>query len=273
VKKARLDKSLVDRDIARSRSQAKELIENGDVLVNGFPVSKPASLVDPNDTLSLLNPEKADWVGRGGRKLYPYLEDGLLSVEGLVCLDVGSSTGGFTQALLKSGAEMVHAVDAGEGQLAYELRCDDRVVVHEQYNFRYADPGDFTPDPDCFVMDVSFISTRKLIPSINEILPEKATGLILVKPQFEAGADENQDGIVKSPEITVRVMKEVVRQWSDAGWHTTDLVPAALQGTGGNQEFFLKLERNTGHDLDDTTIENTVLSALQSDSDSARDSR
>jgi 23S rRNA (cytidine1920-2'-O)/16S rRNA (cytidine1409-2'-O)-methyltransferase len=249
VKRQRLDKALVERGIARSRSQAKDLVEAGEVLVDGFPVKKPASEISDEDSISLVNPDRAEWVGRGGRKIEPILEAGWLSVQDRVFLDVGSSTGGFTQALLRAGVRHVHAVDAGEGQLAFELRQDDRVSVHEQYNFRYADPEDFEPEPAAFVMDVSFISTCKLIPALNEVLPADADGVFLLKPQFEAEADENVDGIVRDPSVLRRVLDDVMTRWNEEGWGATKLAPSPLKGTTGNQEYFVRVERGQPRDV------------------------
>lgn len=258
MSRKRLDKALVERDVTRSRSQAKELIEDGQVMVNDFPVKKPASEIGPNDTISLVNPDRADWVGRGGRKIQPLLEEGWLEVQDRIFVDVGSSTGGFTQALLRNGARKVYAVDAGEGQLAFELRQDDRVSVHENYNFRYADPNDFQPSPDGFVMDVSFIATRKLVPALNEVLEEDSDGLFLLKPQFEAGSGENVDGVVRDPEVVRRVLDEVMTDWADLGWGAQFLEPAPLQGSSGNQEYFVKVVRGAARTVGSQDVEAAV---------------
>ncbi len=258
MSRVRLDKALVEREISRSRSQAKELIESGEVLVNGMPVSNPASLVDADDTISLVTPERADWVGRGGRKIAPLLEDDWLDVADCVCLDVGSSTGGFTQALLLSEASHVHAVDAGEGQLAYELRQDERVSIHEKYNFRYADSVDFSPDASRFVMDVSFISTLKLIKALNDVLSPDAFGLVLVKPQFEAGPDENNEGIVRDLETITRVLDDVIEGWSQMNWGSDAIRPSPLEGNSGNQEYFVRFSRGSQRRLSTSVIKDAV---------------
>ncbi|MFB6347518.1 MAG: TlyA family RNA methyltransferase [bacterium] len=258
MSKKRLDKSLVERDVSRSRSQAKELIKKGEVLVNGIPVKKPASLVDADDELSLLNPEKADWVGRGGRKIWPFLESGWLSVEGAVCVDVGSSTGGFTQALIRAGARSVHAVDVGEGQLAFELRQDDRVTVMEDYNFRYADSADFSGSPSFFTMDVSFISTTLLVEPLNEVTRNNSSGFVLIKPQFEADRDENEEGVVKDESVVIRVLQDVLDDWRHGGWYCDALAPSPIEGPSGNLEYVARLHRNETTVLTDTEIESVV---------------
>lgn len=243
MNRKRLDKSLVERDISRSRSQAKELIEKGEVLVNGIPVRKPASLVGEDDQLSLVNPERADWVGRGGRKIWSFLDDDWLSVENRVCLDVGSSTGGFTQALIRKGAKLVYAVDVGEGQLAYELRQDERVRVLENYNFRYADPADFDPVPSVFTMDVSFISTILLLESLDEVTSPDTSGLVLLKPQFEAPREENDQGVVRDQDVVEYVLNDVLGSWSDHGWYCDALGPSSLEGPAGNQEYVTRVHK------------------------------
>lgn len=260
MSKKRLDKSLVEREISRSRSQAKELIEKGEVLVNGIPVRKPASLVDSDDQLSLVNPEHADWVGRGGRKIWTFLEDDWMDVEGRVCLDVGSSTGGFTQALIRQGARKVYAVDVGEGQLAYELRQDDRVVVMENVNFRYADASEFDPAPDRFTMDVSFISTRKLLESLNAVCQSNASGMVLIKPQFEADRGENRGGVVSDPDVIVRVLRDVLDAWRESGWYCDALAPSPLEGPSGNQEYVARVRRRELEFLSDNEVQSVVQS-------------
>jgi 23S rRNA (cytidine1920-2'-O)/16S rRNA (cytidine1409-2'-O)-methyltransferase len=243
VTRQRLDKALVERDIARSRSHAKELIENDRVRVDGFPAEKPSTLVEHDDHLTLEGDEYP-WVGRGGKKIWPFIDRGWLDPNGEVAIDVGASTGGFTQALLRAGAKGVHAVDVGYGQLDYELRQDSRVTVHDRYNFRYAEPDDFDPDPVVFTMDVSFISTLKLLDALNAVTANSARGLCLVKPQFEAEPDENDDGIVTRDSVVKRVLREIVEGWSKMGWGTRAVAPAPLTGQEGNQEFVALFDRD-----------------------------
>lgn len=261
MKRQRLDRALVERDLARSRSRAKELIEASRVWVEGMPAEKPATLVEPDSSIEVRD-EGPTWVGRGARKIWPFLESGELSVEGHVCLDVGASTGGFTQALLRAGARRVHAVDVGYGQLAYSLRNDDRVEVHERYNFRHASADDFSPSPSRLTMDVSFISSRKLLPALNDVMRSDAAGLFLLKPQFEAGPDENEGGVVRDPAVVQRVVLEVARAWSEAGWGTIDVRPAPLTGEAGNQEFVLTMVRAEKRLPDEETVRAIVQEAM-----------
>lgn len=254
MKPRRLDKLLVERDLARSRARAKTLIEQDRVLVDGFPAEKPATRVKPDAPIELRE-EGPSWVGRGARKLWPYLEAGGLEVEGHVCLDVGASTGGFTQALLRAGARRVHAVDVGYGQLAYNLREDDRVVVRERCNFRHVRGEDFTPPPSRFTMDVSFISSRKLLPALNRVMTPDGEGVLLLKPQFEAGPDENEEGIVRDPGVLRRVLRDVGEGWNREGWGTVTIQPAPLTGQKGNQEYLLHVRRGLDRAPDARTIE------------------
>lgn len=249
MKRRRLDRVLVERDLARSRSHAKTLIEGDRVLVDGFPAEKPATLVEPDAPIEIRD-DGPSWVGRGGRKLWPFLESGGLSVEGRVCLDVGASTGGFTQALLRAGARRVYAVDVGYGQLAYRLREDERVVVRERCNFRHAGPEEFSPSPSRFTMDVSFISSRKLLPALNQIMTSDGEGVLLIKPQFEAGPEENEQGVVRDPDVLRRVVREVGAAWNREGWGTVTLRPAPLAGREGNQEFLLHVARDRRREPD-----------------------
>lgn len=251
---------MVERDLARSRSRAKTLIEEDRVLVDGFPAEKPATLVEPDASIEVRD-DGPSWVGRGARKLWPYLESGGLSVEGRVCLDVGASTGGFTQALLRAGARQVYSVDVGYGQLAYRLREDERVVVRERCNFRYARAEAFSPPPSRFTMDVSFISSRKLLPALNRVMVPDGEGVLLLKPQFEAGPDENEEGVVRDPAVRRRVLREVAEAWNRNGWGTLSLRPAPLEGREGNREFLLHVARGSNREPDPRTLDDVCGTA------------
>ncbi len=222
------------------------------MLVDGFPAEKPATRVKPDAPIELRG-DGPSWVGRGARKLWPYLEANGLEVQGHVCLDVGASTGGFTQALLRAGARRVYAVDVGYGQLAYQLREDDRVIVKERCNFRHVDAEDFSPLPSRFTMDVSFISSRKLRPALNRVMRPEAEGVLLLKPQFEAGPDENEEGIVRDPAVRRRVLGEVAEEWNRQGWGTVAIKPAPLTGQEGNQEYLVHVRRGLDRAPDSRT--------------------
>lgn len=257
MKRQRLDKALVERDIARSRSHAKELIGEGRVLVGGFPADKASTLVEHNDHIELEGDE-FPWVGRGGKKMWPFLEREWGNVDDRICLDVGASTGGFTQALLRAGASRVFAVDVGYGQLDYKLRQDDRVTVIDRYNFRHADPGDFSPSPEFFTMDVSFISTLKLLDALNEVTTENARGLCLLKPQFEAGPDENEQGIVTDLDVVIDVLSDVFDGWDKEGWGIEAVSPSPVTGQEGNQEYVVKFVRGSASKPDRRDIVSLV---------------
>lgn len=262
MKRRRLDKALVERNLARSRSHARELIDNNRVLISGFPASKASTLVEHNDHIEIEGNEYG-WVGRGGKKIWPIFEKETWDVEGAVALDVGASTGGFTQALLRAGADRVYAVDVGYGQLDHSLRQDDRVIVRDRYNFRHAQIEDFEPVPSRFVMDVSFISTTKLLDGLNLVMDREAEGWVMVKPQFEAGPEENEEGIVTDPEIVKRVLDEVSKEWEEAGWGAQQIHPAGLTGQEGNREFFLKMVRGSERVLDTDMISRPVDEAFE----------
>ncbi len=260
TRRRRLDKALVERDLARSRGQAKRLIDDRKILVNGFPADKPSTLVEHDDHLTVTG-DDPDWVGRGARKIWPLLEAGRIDPEGRVCLDVGSSTGGFTQALLRAGASKVHAVDVGYGQLVTSLRRDDRVRVRERTNFRHADADDFQPTPTVVTMDVSFISVVKLLPALNRVMDEDSSGLILIKPQFEAGPDENVDGIVKDFSVIRRVLLERIDDLAEAGWGVTEVDLSPVPGSEGNREFFFTLQRATEPRVGPSRVDRALESA------------
>ena len=262
MKRRRLDKALVERNLARSRSHARQLIDNDRILIRGFPASKASTLVEHNDHIEIKGDEYR-WVGRGGKKIWPIFEEEQWDVEDSVALDVGASTGGFTQALLRAGATLIHAVDVGYGQLADSLRQDERVIVHDRYNFRHAKSKDFTPVPSIFVMDVSFISTIKLLDGLNRVMTSDAEGWVMVKPQFEAGPSENEEGIIKDSKTIQRVLNEVRDAWEKNDWGAQQILPAGLTGQEGNQEFFLKMDRQSPVELQSDTINKVVKEVFE----------
>ena len=190
--KIRLDAELVRRELARSREQASDLIEARSVLVNGIPASKPATMVDAQTSIKL-HGKRDDFVSRGGHKLAGALDafSGVV-VEGKRCLDAGASTGGFTDVLLRRGAEKVVAVDVGYGQLAWELRQDPRVVIYDRTNIRHL-TGEVIGDPiDLVVADLSFISLTLVLPALAAVSKPEADFVVMVKPQFEVGREKLQ---------------------------------------------------------------------------------
>jgi 23S rRNA (cytidine1920-2'-O)/16S rRNA (cytidine1409-2'-O)-methyltransferase len=249
VAKSRLDALLVARGLAQSRERARALILAGEVDVDGRQVTKAGASVDDGAAIVLRVPDHP-WVGRGGVKLAHALDAFGIDPAGLLALDVGASTGGFTHVLLERGAARVVALDVGHGQLDWKLRQDPRVVVREGLNARYLDSNDLPPDLrrfDLVTIDVSFISLRLILPAIAPVVAATGRVIALVKPQFEAGRDEvGKGGIVLDPRVPARVVAEVTASALQVGLAGVAVEPSAVAGAGGNQEFFLLLEPAPG---------------------------
>jgi 23S rRNA (cytidine1920-2'-O)/16S rRNA (cytidine1409-2'-O)-methyltransferase len=236
--KRRLDTLIVQRGLAESREKAKAAILAGCVLVDGQPVLRPGILFPEEASISLTEP--ARYVGRGGEKLEHALAAFRLDVSGLVAIDVGASTGGFTDCLLQHGAVRVYAVDVGYGLLAYRLRQDERVVVLERTNVRHL--TSLPEQPDIATIDVSFISLEKVIPPVVSLLKAGAPIVALVKPQFEAGRREvGKGGVVRDPLIHAAVLGRLARWAVKQGLRVRGLTTSPLRGPAGNKEFFLLL--------------------------------
>lgn len=244
----RLDQALVERGLCESREKAKRAIMAGQVIVNGQPARKPSDSVKPADELSLAAGEK--YVSRGGLKLEHALVEFQLNIAGAVALDLGASTGGFTDCLLQAGAEKVVAVDVGQGQLAWKLRQDRRVVVMEKTNARHLSPAQF-PQPfspfDVVVVDCSFISLRKILPPAVALLKPNGKLVALIKPQFEAGKAEvdRGAGVIRDPAIHERVLAEL-REFvgGQPGLNWKQLTQSPLLGPAGNKEFLVLIEKS-----------------------------
>jgi 23S rRNA (cytidine1920-2'-O)/16S rRNA (cytidine1409-2'-O)-methyltransferase len=243
----RLDQVLVERGLCDTREKAKRAILAGQVKINQQLARKPSDSVKPDDELVLIAPEK--FVSRGGHKLEHALLSFTVPVQGQTAIDVGASTGGFTDCLLQHGAAKVHAVDVGRGQLAWKLRQDPRVVVMEKVNARELTPGMF-PQPfapfDLAVVDCSFISLRKILPAVVALLRPSGYIIALVKPQFEAGKDEADRGagVITDPAIHQRVLDEL-REFvaGELKWNWRGCVESPLLGPAGNKEFLVWLEK------------------------------
>jgi 23S rRNA (cytidine1920-2'-O)/16S rRNA (cytidine1409-2'-O)-methyltransferase len=236
-KKERLDVLLVDRGLATTRSRAAAMILAGNVLVNDTPVSKAGEKVAIDASIRLREPEM-QYVSRGALKLKAALEHFQLDVRGRVAIDVGASTGGFSEILLENGVTRVYAVDVGTNQLAWKIRNDPRVISLEKYNARNLEPADF-PDPlGVAVMDVSFISVRLIIPSLLRVLQPGAIIVILFKPQFEVGPEHVGDGgIVRDQEYAQRVLQQLIEWTTTLGLSHQGVMPSPIQGTDGNTEY------------------------------------
>lgn len=238
-RRIRLDHLLVDRGIAPTRERARAVILSGIVRVGEEPVDKAGALVARDAEIRLLR-EDHPYVSRGGLKLKGALDHFAISVRGLTCLDVGASTGGFTDCLLQEGAARVYAVDVGYGQLAWRLRQDHRVVSLERTNIRYFDGRGLDQTIDFATIDASFISLRLVAPAVVRLTGEQAAILALIKPQFEVGREEVQKrGVVKSPALHARVLEEMKSFFRNLGLDVRGTVESTLQGPAGNREFFI----------------------------------
>lgn len=241
ARKRRLDAELVQRGLVPSREKAQALIFAGEVLVNGQKAVKPGQLVAEDTKLEVSQP--ARYVSRGGLKLEAALAAFQVSAEGKICLDVGTSTGGFTDCLLQHGAVRVHAVDTGAGQIDWKLRTDPRVVLHEKTNARYLTSGDIGEQVDVLVCDVSFISVTLIIPALIPIAKPEADWIILVKPQFEVGRENvGSGGIVRDPALHAQACGRVCEAVESRGF-TANIIDSPLLGMEGNREFLLHASR------------------------------
>jgi 23S rRNA (cytidine1920-2'-O)/16S rRNA (cytidine1409-2'-O)-methyltransferase len=238
TEKIRLDRLLVERALAESREKAQGLILAGQILVNEQKVEKCGALVEPDAALRLLGAVK--YVSRAGLKLEGALEHFRIDPDGLVCLDVGASTGGFTDCLLQHGAGKVFAVDAGTHQLAWKLRRDPRVVVLEKTNARYLETKQISTPVELVTIDVSFISATLILPALVPLLASPSDILTLVKPQFEVGKGQvGKGGIVRNPVLHQESVARVARSCLDLGFIHLSSMESPLPGAEGNREFFL----------------------------------
>ena len=241
----RIDKLLVERGLAESRTKAQALVMAGVVLVDEQRVNKPSDTFAPDAQIRIKRGDDptSRYVGRGGLKLQTALRDFEVNVEGFDCLDVGASTGGFTDCLLQHGARHVIALDVGHNQIDYRLRTDRRVEVREGVNARYLQPDDFQLRFDLVVMDVSFISATKIMPAIVPLLKQAGRLITLIKPQFEVGRGEvGKGGIVRDPEKHARVIAEVNGAAQELGLQLKKVVESPIHGADGNLEFLALYE-------------------------------
>ena len=244
-KKHRLDLTLVAKGLAKSRQRSQAMIMAGKVLVNDRPVDKPGFNVSPDDRIELRGPD-ISYASRGGLKLEAALHEFELDVTDLICIDVGASTGGFTDCLLQHGAKRVYAVDVGYGQLAWKLRQDPRVIVIERTNVRHL-AADTIPAPvDLVTIDVAFISLKIVVPAIIQFLKPAASILALIKPQFEVGKNQvGKGGVVREPELHQQVIHDLSAFFRTINLTPQSVFPSPLLGPKGNREFFVFLNIDT----------------------------
>jgi len=243
--KTRLDKLIIERGLAHSRERAQALVLAGKVLVNGQKIEKSGTEIDVESEIRLLG-EDLKYVSRGGLKLEKALEHWKIKVSGRTCLDVGASTGGFTDCLLQNGAARVIAVDTGQGQIAFKLRQDHRVRLLEKTNARYLTRGQLGEPADLITMDVSFISATLVLPAVvsaafgEAVERHNRQAIVLVKPQFEAGREHvGKGGIVKDEAVQNAAVEKVWRYLVDLGAAATDRIDSPILGASGNREFLL----------------------------------
>ena len=234
VQKQRLDIVLHKRGLAPSREKARAMIMAGEVKVNEILVDKPGTKIKLDD--SIIVKEKPRFVSRGGEKLAGALRDFNFSAEGLICADVGASTGGFTDCLLQNNAKKIYAIDVGYGQLDYQLRQNKQIIVMERTNARYVES---LPEPiDLIVADASFISLRLLLPNMIQWLTTPADIITLIKPQFEAGRDSvGKGGVVRDRKVHIRVIEDILTFANELGLQIFGLTLSDLKGPAGNIEF------------------------------------
>ncbi len=236
----RADQRLVELGLVESRARGQSLILAGRVLYGDRRIAKPGDQVAADAPLTVSGPDHP-WVSRGGLKLAHGLAAFGFEPAGRVALDIGASTGGFTDVLLTHGASRVHAVDVGHGQLAWRLRTDPRVVVHERLNARYLTAEQIGEAPSVLVCDASFIGLRTVLPACLALCARGAWAIALIKPQFEAGAaDVGHKGVVRDPAVHARVCDEISTWWAALpGWRVLGIHPSPITGPEGNREFLI----------------------------------
>ena len=258
--KMRLDMLVLEKGFAESREKARALIMAGLVFVQNQRVDKSGTMVDIQAEIEVRG-EVCPYVSRGGLKLEKALTVFSIKVADKVCVDLGASTGGFTDCLLQAGAKLVHAIDVGYGQLDFRLRQNPRVIVRERENVRYITAQQFEEKPSLAVMDLSFISLKLVLPAVFEVLTEAGEAICLVKPQFEAGKGEvGKNGIVKDPKVHEQVLVNFVQSVEEIGFGLLGLSFSPICGAKGNIEYLAYLKKQA------STDPNIVLSQVVEDS-------
>ena len=246
--KERLDQLVISRGFAASREQAKASIMAGEIFVNGQREDKPGAQFETDAPIEF-HGKTLRYVSRGGLKLEKAMSAFCLNLDGLVCLDIGASTGGFTDCMLQNGARKVYSVDVGYGQLAYKLRTDPRVVCMEKTNIRYLTADRIAERPSFVSIDVSFISLSKVFGPVRDLMEEEGEIVALIKPQFEAGREKvGKKGVVRDPKVHEEVIVNVTGFAADAGFVCENLDFSPVKGPEGNIEYLIRLLKNTRAD-------------------------
>ena len=250
--KERLDVLLVQRGLSTSREKARAVIMAGDVFVNGQREDKPGTSFDESKIEQLeIRGEQLPYVSRGGLKLAKAVQDFGLTLSGKVCMDIGASTGGFTDCMLQNGAVKVYSVDVGHGQLDWKLRSDERVVCMEKTNFRYMVRDDIADDLDFASVDVSFISLTKILIPARKLLKAQGQMVCLIKPQFEAGREKvGKKGVVRDAHVHEEVVKKIFDFADLVGFKILNLDYSPIRGPEGNIEYLIYLEKDSNRDTE-----------------------
>lgn len=242
--KTRLDIYMVEQGLVPSRSMAQSMIMAGEVYVNQQKASKAGESVTGDETVEIRS-KALQYVSRGGLKLDKAMKVFPIRLEDKICMDIGASTGGFTDCMLQNGAKKVYAVDVGYGQLAWKLRQDERVVNLERTNIRYVTDEQIPETPDFFSVDVSFISLKLVLPVVFRLLHENGSGVCLIKPQFEAGKEKvGKKGVVRDPKVHIEVIEEVLAFTREIGFAVLGLDFSPIKGPEGNIEYLMYLAKN-----------------------------
>jgi 23S rRNA (cytidine1920-2'-O)/16S rRNA (cytidine1409-2'-O)-methyltransferase len=237
TKRVRIDRLLVERGLFESRAKAQEAIAAGMVTADGVTVTKPAEEISTDAALQAAPAHP--WVSRGGVKLAAALDHFKIDPAGRTCLDVGASTGGFTQVLLARGARRVYAVDVGRGQLHASLRARPDIVAIEATDIRKLDPARLEMAADLVTVDVSFIPLKLVLPATFALAKDTAEAVVLIKPQYEAGPDHVKKGLVRDPAIHAQVCSDVTALLTSLGWNVAGIIPSPIAGSDGNHEFLI----------------------------------
>jgi 23S rRNA (cytidine1920-2'-O)/16S rRNA (cytidine1409-2'-O)-methyltransferase len=258
--KERLDILLVEKGIFNSREKARAGIMAGEVYVNGMKVTKSGHIVKKEDVIEFRGNEMP-YVSRGGYKLEKAIKEFKIELKDKVCMDIGASTGGFTDCMLQNGARKVYSIDVGYGQFAWKLRIDPRVVCMERTNIRYVTSENLEELCDMASIDVSFISLTKVLPAVKALLKEQGEVLALIKPQFEAGREKvGKKGVVRDKDTHKEVMEKVVKFSIKEGFSILNIEYSPIKGPEGNIEYllYMKKDNSTECDFDETIINNVV---------------
>ncbi len=272
--KKRLDVLLCEKGLAESREKAKTIIMSGIVYVNGVKEDKAGTMFQEDNTeLNIeVRGNTLRYVSRGGLKLEKAIESFGVNVDGCVCMDIGASTGGFTDCMLQNGASKVFAVDVGHGQLAWKLRNDDRVICMEKTNIRYITPADINNEMlDFASVDVSFISLDKVLPAAKPLLKKDAQMVCLIKPQFEAGREEvGKKGVVRDVKVHEKVIEKITDLSTELGFAVLGLTFSPVKGPEGNIEYLIYISNDTD-DAHAICVDKTVIAGLVADAHAALD--